>query len=144
MLIPVGAPSRMYISELPMPKWRNWQTRYIQGVVPVREWRFESSLRHQSSRDSGKNTVFASKKPPTFLPFFPRGVHDEQVAIFFSKCNTVQSALATLLAILIVRVSAISACLRSKMWKRALLRTRKTQCLLRCGSMHLGKTCDRI
>ena len=29
-----------------MPKWRNWQTRYIQGVVPVREWRFESSLRH--------------------------------------------------------------------------------------------------
>jgi hypothetical protein len=30
-----------------MPKWRNWQTRYIQGVVPVRAWRFESSLRHQ-------------------------------------------------------------------------------------------------
>jgi hypothetical protein len=30
-----------------LPKWRNWQTRYIQGVVPVREWRFESSLRHQ-------------------------------------------------------------------------------------------------
>ena len=29
------------------PKWRNWQTRYIQGVVPVRAWRFESSLRHQ-------------------------------------------------------------------------------------------------
>ena len=28
------------------PKWRNWQTRYIQGVVPVRAWRFESSLRH--------------------------------------------------------------------------------------------------
>ena len=32
-----------------VPKWRNWQTRYIQGVVPVREWRFESSLRHQKS-----------------------------------------------------------------------------------------------
>ncbi len=30
-----------------VPKWRNWQTRYIQGVVPVRAWRFESSLRHQ-------------------------------------------------------------------------------------------------
>src|SRR5437660_5352476 len=30
-----------------VPKWRNWQTRYIQGVVPVRVWRFESSLRHQ-------------------------------------------------------------------------------------------------
>jgi hypothetical protein len=34
------------------PKWRNWQTRYIQGVVPVREWRFESSLRHQASGDT--------------------------------------------------------------------------------------------
>ena len=31
---------------LSAPKWRNWQTRYIQGVVPVRAWRFESSLRH--------------------------------------------------------------------------------------------------
>ena len=30
-----------------LPKWRNWQTRYIQGVVPDRAWRFESSLRHQ-------------------------------------------------------------------------------------------------
>ena len=33
--------------EVPVPKWRNWQTRYIQGVVPSGEWRFESSLRHQ-------------------------------------------------------------------------------------------------
>ena len=36
---------------LHVPKWRNWQTRYIQGVVPVREWRFESSLRHHQSRN---------------------------------------------------------------------------------------------
>jgi hypothetical protein len=36
-----------------LPKWRNWQTRYIQGVVPVRAWRFESSLRHQLFQTSG-------------------------------------------------------------------------------------------
>ena len=36
------------------PKWRNWQTRYIQGVVPVREWRFESSLRHHGFDPSSR------------------------------------------------------------------------------------------
>lgn len=30
-----------------MPKWRNRQTRYVQGVVPVRAWEFKSPLRHQ-------------------------------------------------------------------------------------------------
>src|SRR2546425_9523028 len=29
------------------PKWRNWQTRMIQGHVPARVWGFESPLRHQ-------------------------------------------------------------------------------------------------
>jgi hypothetical protein len=29
------------------PKWRNWQTRYVQVVVGVTPWRFESSLGHQ-------------------------------------------------------------------------------------------------
>ena len=28
------------------PKWRNRQTRYVQGVVPVRAWEFKSPLRH--------------------------------------------------------------------------------------------------
>ena len=28
------------------PKWRNWQTRMIQGHVPARVWGFESPLRH--------------------------------------------------------------------------------------------------
>ena len=28
-------------------KWRNWQTRKPQELVPAREWRFESSLPHQ-------------------------------------------------------------------------------------------------
>ena len=32
---------------LPEPKWRNWQTRMIQGHVPARVWGFESPLRHQ-------------------------------------------------------------------------------------------------
>ncbi len=45
------------------PKWRNWQTRYIQGVVPVRAWRFESSLRHQLKRS-----------PITLLWPFPLGL----------------------------------------------------------------------
>src|SRR6266511_3889421 len=34
---------------LPGPKWRNWQTRMIQGHVPARVWGFESPLRHHRS-----------------------------------------------------------------------------------------------
>jgi hypothetical protein len=30
-----------------VPKWRNWQTRYVQGVVGESPWEFESPLRHQ-------------------------------------------------------------------------------------------------
>jgi hypothetical protein len=30
------------------PKWRNWQTRQIQGLVPARVSGFESPLRHQN------------------------------------------------------------------------------------------------
>src|SRR5689334_19341741 len=38
---------KMFVSiENDKPKWRNWQTRQLQELVPVREWRFESSLRH--------------------------------------------------------------------------------------------------
>ena len=29
-----------------MRAWRNWQTRMVEGHVPVREWRFESSRPH--------------------------------------------------------------------------------------------------
>ncbi|CCF82344.1 hypothetical protein NITHO_1020024 [Nitrolancea hollandica Lb] len=28
------------------PKWRNRQTRYVQGVVGIRPWEFKSPLRH--------------------------------------------------------------------------------------------------
>ena len=30
------------------PKWRNRQTRYVQGVVSVRTWEFKSPLRHRA------------------------------------------------------------------------------------------------
>ncbi len=30
-----------------MPQWRNWQTRYVQGVVGAGPWGFKSLLRHQ-------------------------------------------------------------------------------------------------
>ena len=32
---------------MPVPKWRNWQTRMVQVHVLARVWRFKSSLRHQ-------------------------------------------------------------------------------------------------
>ena len=32
-----------------MPKWRNRQTRYVQGVVGVTPWEFKSPLRHRRS-----------------------------------------------------------------------------------------------
>ena len=32
--------------EYHVPKWRNWQTRYVQGVVGESPWEFESPLRH--------------------------------------------------------------------------------------------------
>jgi hypothetical protein len=33
-----------------VPKWRNWQTRYVQGVVGESLWEFESPLRHHTGR----------------------------------------------------------------------------------------------
>lgn len=33
-----------------MPQWRNWQTRYVQGVVGNSPWGFKSLLRHQMER----------------------------------------------------------------------------------------------
>src|SRR5271165_6988365 len=34
---------------MPVPKWRNWQTRMVQVHVLARVWRFKSSLRHQEA-----------------------------------------------------------------------------------------------
>src|SRR5574341_1820956 len=38
-----------------LPKWRNWQTRYVQGVVRVPSCGFKSHLRHydQARREAG-------------------------------------------------------------------------------------------
>jgi hypothetical protein len=33
-----------------LPKWRNWQTRYVQGVVSIRSCGFKSHLRHSKIR----------------------------------------------------------------------------------------------
>lgn len=30
-----------------LPQWRNWQTRYVQGVVGNSPWGFKSLLRHR-------------------------------------------------------------------------------------------------
>ncbi len=36
-----------YNASYSTPKWRNWQTRYVQGVVLARECGFDSHLRHK-------------------------------------------------------------------------------------------------
>lgn len=41
-------PASLYLAE-PAPKWRNWQTRYVQGVVGVLPSGFESLLRHRGT-----------------------------------------------------------------------------------------------
>ncbi len=40
---------------LDVPKWRNWQTRYVQGVVGATPWEFKSPLRHR--RSGGSNAT---------------------------------------------------------------------------------------
>jgi hypothetical protein len=37
------------------PKWRNWQTRCVQGAVGATPWRFKSSLRHK-----GRNAIIST------------------------------------------------------------------------------------
>ena len=42
-MLPVG----LRALTVPVPKWRNWQTRMVQVHVLARVWGFESLLRHQ-------------------------------------------------------------------------------------------------
>jgi hypothetical protein len=42
----VPRPACPILLPAPAPKWRNWQTRYVQGVVGVLPSGFESLLRH--------------------------------------------------------------------------------------------------
>ncbi len=37
------------LEQAPRPMWRNRQTRYVQGVVGVTPWEFESPPRHQAA-----------------------------------------------------------------------------------------------
>src|SRR5262245_49298525 len=51
-------------------KWRNWQTRQIQVLVPARAWRFKSSLPHifDPRRLAGGSSCAApSSLPPELL-----------------------------------------------------------------------------
>src|SRR6266571_3989497 len=50
------------------PKWRNWQTRMIQGHVPARVWGFKSPLRHHSS--------YPTSDTSTRRPCFDEAVHE--------------------------------------------------------------------
>ena len=42
-----------------MPRWRNWQTRYLEVVVRATGWRFESSPGH-----------FTAERPSSQRPFW--------------------------------------------------------------------------
>ena len=58
---------------LDLRKWRNWQTRKPQELVPEREWRFEPSLPHHSSFRS------FCELTPSFLP--PLGCREARGAL---------------------------------------------------------------
>src|SRR5512147_1452046 len=61
------------------PEWRNWQTRYVQGVVRVPSSGFKSQLRHtrsprlawgffvHSERDDEESTALANLEIALFL-----------------------------------------------------------------------------
>ncbi len=73
------------------PKWRNWQTRQLQELVPVREWRFKSSLRHIESkglRAISPESFFFSKSPQGAFG----GLHRDCVGLFFVMTIPLQNA----------------------------------------------------
>src|SRR5262245_61066444 len=56
------------------PKWRNWQTRYVQGVVGATSWEFKSPLRHHRSRKSvGARYIVAVRSPRSACCRLPIG-----------------------------------------------------------------------
>jgi hypothetical protein len=42
-----------------VPKWRNWQTRQIQGLVWATTWGFKSPLRHQMKPEGARHNTGA-------------------------------------------------------------------------------------
>src|SRR5438445_6948525 len=57
----IDGSARLMRASTAKPKWRNWQTRQLQELVPAREWRFESSLRHYAAQG------LASKRHESFF-----------------------------------------------------------------------------
>ena len=49
-------------------EWRNWQTRMVEGHMPVRAWRFESSLAHSSGRAITGRVIKVSRAGPAIDP----------------------------------------------------------------------------
>src|SRR3954451_9392866 len=45
------------------PKWRNRQTRYVQGVVRVTSWEFKSPLRHRGFPDQRHQPGCGPQRP---------------------------------------------------------------------------------
>ncbi len=62
-----------------VPKWRNWQTRYVQGVVGESPWEFESPLRHHTSSCEGAALPAGAGSPDldTMVLAHLRGYPDE-------------------------------------------------------------------
>src|SRR5277367_6043862 len=46
-----------------VPRWRNWQTRYVQVVVVARPWRFESSPGHHPLPNHVIPTRLSARNP---------------------------------------------------------------------------------
>jgi hypothetical protein len=45
------------------PKWRNWQTRCVQGAVSISSCGFKSHLRHQTPRLRGVSISWVERRP---------------------------------------------------------------------------------
>src|SRR6185312_1837145 len=75
------------------PKWRNWQTRVVQVHVLAREWRFESSFRHQISevRTKGRAPTlpFVASEAVVDFPVSPGNVTNGSNTSFVRPLSTI-------------------------------------------------------
>jgi hypothetical protein len=54
-----------------MPKWRNRQTRYVQGVVGVIPWEFKSPLRHHPRKSPNHMFTMLMRRLRVVAPYKP-------------------------------------------------------------------------
>ncbi len=77
--------TRLPLHMAPKPKWWNWQTRQIQGLVRATAWRFESSLRHQRRRHcpipERASAGPVDKGAPLTRGFFVSGARDLRASL---------------------------------------------------------------